>query len=108
MLTAAGSVVAVVLLFAFFNKGTIFFADEDPDYLRVYISARGNLSANEKRDIVMNVSRIAQTVDGIRAVYATSGGQSNSLNSRDADQVDNIPAISVRRRRTIASAARAR
>ena len=95
ILTALGSVVAVILLFAFFNKGTIFFADQDPDYLRVYISARGNLSANEKRDIVMNVSRIAQTVDGIRAVYATSGGQSNSLNSQGGEPVDNIGHLGV-------------
>src|SRR6185503_11765836 len=64
---AFGTVVAVVLLFAFFNKGTIFFADTDGGYARIYVSARGNLSANEKRDIVMNVSRIAQTVPGIRA-----------------------------------------
>ncbi len=87
---AAAMVAAVIVIFAFGNKGTIFFADEDPDYLRVYISARGNLSADEKRDIVMGVSRIAQTIDGIRAVYATSGGQSNSLNSQGGEPVDNI------------------
>ena len=60
ILGAVGTAICVVLVFAFFNKGTIFFADEDPDYLRVYISARGKLSADEKRDIVMGVSRIAQ------------------------------------------------
>ncbi len=90
MLGALGMVVTVVTLFYFFNKGTIFFADEDPDYLRVYVSARGNLSADEKRNIVMSVSQIAQSVEGIRAVYATSGGQSNSLNSQGGEPVDNI------------------
>jgi multidrug efflux pump len=90
ILGAVGTVICVVLLFAMFNKGTIFFADQDPDYLRVYISARGNLSADEKRDIVMGVSRIAQSVDGIRAIYASSGGQGNSLNRQGGEPVDNI------------------
>ncbi|HVV64337.1 MAG TPA: efflux RND transporter permease subunit [Rhizomicrobium sp.] len=87
---AAGMVVTVITLFAFFNHGTIFFADQDPDYLRVYVSARGNLSANEKRDIVMGISKVVQGVKGIRAVYASSGGQGNALNSNGGEPVDNI------------------
>ncbi len=85
----------MILLFSFFNRGVEFFVDSDPGYARVYISARGNLSADEKRDIVMGVSRIAQTVDGIRAVYATSGGQSNSLNSQGGEPVDVIGHLSI-------------
>ncbi|HTT97224.1 MAG TPA: efflux RND transporter permease subunit [Rhizomicrobium sp.] len=92
---ALGVVAAVITLFYFFNKGTIFFADQDPGYARIYVSARGNLSANEKRDIVMNVSRIAQTVPGIRAVYATSGGQGNSMNNQGGEPVDNIGHVSL-------------
>ena len=89
-LGAVGVVFTVFALFAMFNHGTIFFADTDSDYARVYISARGNLSAEEKRDIVMNVSHIAQSVKGIRAVYASSGGQSQSLNSQGGEPVDTI------------------
>jgi len=92
---AAGTVFAVVTLFYLFNHGTIFFADQDGGYARIYVSARGNLSANEKRDMVMNISRIAQTVPGIRAVYATSGGQGNSLNSQGGEPVDNIGHVSL-------------
>ena len=90
VLGAIGMVIAVILAFLVGNKGSIFFADQDPDYLRVYISARGNLSADEKRDIVMGISRIAQSVDGIRAIYASSGGQGNSLNSQGGEPVDTI------------------
>ena len=92
---AFGTVAAVIALFVLFNKGTIFFADQDGGYARIYVSARGNLSANEKRDIVMNVSRIAQTVPGIRAVYATSGGQGNSMNNQGGEPVDNIGHVSL-------------
>ncbi len=66
-----------------------------PDYAQVLISARGNLSAGEKRDIVMRISRIAQTVPGIRAIYASSGGQSNNLNSQGGVPVDNIGRLGI-------------
>ena len=87
---AIGTMFAVIFMFGAFNHGTEFFVDTDPGYAQVFISARGNLSAEEKRDIVMSVSRIAQTVKGIRAVYATSGGQSTSLNSQGGEPVDTI------------------
>ncbi len=92
---AVGMVFAVLALFVVFNHGVIFFADADPGYATVLISARGNLSANEKRDIVMNVSRIAMTVKGIKRVYATSGGQVNTLNSGGGVPVDNIGRLGV-------------
>jgi multidrug efflux pump len=94
-LGALGTAIAVIVAFTMFNHGTEFFVDQDPGFARVYISARGNLSADEKRDIVMNVSRIAQGVDGVRAVYATSGGQSNSLNSQGGEPVDVIGHVSI-------------
>jgi multidrug efflux pump len=95
LMGALGIVVGVILLFAVFNKGSIFFADGDPGYSQVFISARGNLSANEKRDIVMGISRIAQTVPGIRAIYASSGGQPMSLNSNGGVPVDNIGQLGI-------------
>src|SRR5690242_9866682 len=95
MLGALGIVVGVFLLFGLFNKGSIFFADEDAGFSQVFISARGNLSADEKRDIVMQISRIAQTVPGIRAIYASSGGQSYSLNSNGGVPVDNIGSLGI-------------
>ena len=38
----------------------------------------------------MEVSRIAQTVPGIRAIYASSGRPEHSLNSNGGVPVDNI------------------
>jgi multidrug efflux pump len=102
---AAAAVVVAITLFAVFNKGTEFFVDTDPDFANVLVSARGNLSANEKRDLVMGVERIVSTVDGIQWIYASSGGQSQTLNSEGGVPVDNIGKISVqlkdyRQRRT--------
>jgi multidrug efflux pump len=95
MATAAGTVVLVLALFIFFNHGTEFFVDTDPSMAQVLVSARGNLSANEKRDLVMNVEHIVAGIDGIDSIYAHSGGQSQSLNSDGGVPVDNIGRISV-------------
>jgi len=95
ILGAAGIVAAVILSFYFFNKGTEFFVDTDPDFASVLISARGNLSAEEKRNIVMDVERRVSSVDGIKYIYASSGGQSNNLNSQGGTPVDNIGHLSI-------------
>src|ERR1700749_462156 len=91
---AGGIVFAVIGLFILFNQGSIFFADQDEDFTQVLISASGNLSASEKRDIVMSVANLAETVPGIRAVSASSGGQSNTLNSQGGLPVDNVGRLS--------------
>jgi multidrug efflux pump len=92
---AAAIVVTVITLFVMFNHGVEFFVDTDPDYANVLVSARGNLSANEKRDIVMNVERIVAGVDGIRSIYATSGGQSQTMNNQGGVPVDNVGHITI-------------
>ena len=95
MLGALAIVVTVIVSFVFFNKGVEFFVDTDPDFASVLISARGNLSAEEKRNIVMDVERRVATVDGLKYIYASSGGQSNNLNSQGGTPVDNIGHLSI-------------
>jgi multidrug efflux pump len=95
ILGALAVVVTVITLFAFFNHGTEFFVDTDPDFFSVLVSARGNLSAEEKRDIVMNVEHRIANIAGIDSIYASSGGQSNNLNSQGGTPVDNIGRISI-------------
>src|SRR5579871_1001576 len=46
-----GVAFAVILIFAYTSKGVQFFVDEEPDEFSVLVSARGNLSAAEKRDL---------------------------------------------------------
>ncbi len=95
VLGALATVVVVIGLFAFNNHGVMFFVDNDMDFANVFVSARGNLSAQEKRDIVMGVNKIVRGVDGIKWTYATSGGQSNGMNRSGGVPVDNIGNISV-------------
>jgi multidrug efflux pump len=88
---AAAAVVTVIALFVWNNHGTEFFVQTDPTEATVLVSARGNLAANEKRDLVMAVERRIEKVKGIDYIYANSGGNPSSLNV----PVDNIGRINV-------------
>ncbi len=95
MLGAVGVVVVVVGLFAAFNKGVEFFVETDPSFASVLVSARGNISAKETRDIVMGVNNIVATVPGIKSLYARTGGNNYTLNNQGGVPVDNVGRITV-------------
>src|SRR5881227_2394336 len=88
---AAAAVVVVLTLFITHNHGTEFFVKTDPTEATVLVSARGNLAANEKRALVMDVERRIENVEGVDYIYANSGGNPSSLNT----PVDNIGRITV-------------
>jgi multidrug efflux pump len=92
---AVGVVVVILTAFVILNHGVEFFVNTDPDFANVLISARGNLSANEKRDVVMGVERIVASVDGLKSIYASSGGQGQTLNNQGGVPVDNIGQIQI-------------
>jgi multidrug efflux pump len=92
---ALATVVVIVGLFVVFNHGVEFFVQTDPDEASILVSARGNISAAEKRDIVSQVERIVATSDGIKSIYATSGEAQNTLNSQGGVPVDNIGEITI-------------
>jgi multidrug efflux pump len=73
ILSAFGIVVAVLTVFILFNKGIEFFVTTDPDMANIYVSARGNLSAAEKRDLVMSVEKRIENVAGLKYLYAKTG-----------------------------------
>ncbi len=87
---AAAVVVVVIGLFVTFNHGVEFFVTTDPEEATILVSARGNLSAEEKRDLVMGVEHIVARTKGIKSIYAVSGGSNFSLNSQGGVPVDNI------------------
>ena len=87
---AFGAAFVIIVLFMFLNNGSIFFVETDPDFANVYISARGNLSAIEKRDLVMSVEKRVEGIDGLAYIYATSGHSGN-----DDAPVDNIGRVMV-------------
>ncbi|MGD0192607.1 MAG: efflux RND transporter permease subunit [Rhizomicrobium sp.] len=98
MIVFIGALLVVIVIgrvFYFHNYGTEFFVQTDPDEASILVSARGNLSASEKRDIVSGVERIVASSDGIRSIYATSGEEQNTLNDQGGVPVDNIGEITI-------------
>ncbi|MEX3008190.1 efflux RND transporter permease subunit [Hoeflea sp. TYP-13] len=73
---------ASFIYFANNNKGVEFFVDEEPDVAIVLVSARGNMSAAEIRDIVGEVEAEVLQIPGIDNVVMTasaSGGTGGSV-----------------------------
>ena len=78
LLGAFGIVVAVIAFAVVFFKGVEFFVTTDPEMANVYVSARGNMSAAEKRDLVMSVEKRIEGVEGLQYLYAKTGGGGQS------------------------------
>jgi len=75
-----GATTACFMFFAANNQGVEFFVDEEPDVATVLVSARGNLSAAEIRDLVAEVETEVLQVEGIDNVVmsATAPGGGGS------------------------------
>ena len=80
IVVAVGIVVWTIFAFSANSKGVEFFVDEEPDVAIVFISARGNLAAEQIRDIAIEVESQILKIPGIENVVMTakaSGGGDN-------------------------------
>jgi multidrug efflux pump len=73
MAAVAGSLVAISTGLAMYGKGIQFFVETDAFQASLYVRARGNLSADEKRDLVMEAERRVLGTPGLHGVYSVSG-----------------------------------
>jgi multidrug efflux pump len=89
------------LLFSIFtafgasNNGSLFFVETEPEFINVFVGARGNLSADEARDLVIEVEDILLDIDGVSSAFTntgTGGGGGISFGSGGgpADEIGNV------------------
>ncbi|HAH08644.1 MAG TPA: transporter, partial [Alphaproteobacteria bacterium] len=72
---AVVTMVGVIVTYASVSKGVEFFVETDIDFASLRVRARGNLSAEEKRDLIIEVERRVLGTPGLKGVNAfTSGG----------------------------------
>jgi multidrug efflux pump len=86
------------------SSGTMFFIDADPQFTGISISAKGNYSAEEVRDIVTDVENRVTGEGYIGSIYTRSGdsGSGFSFTGSAADQIGNmVIELSDRRTRDI-------
>jgi multidrug efflux pump len=81
-----------------FGVGTIFFSDADPQFVRVSVLGRGNFSASEVNDLVLEVEREILQVQGIRFVNSRTllpggGGASGGMFGGSGGSSDRIGSI---------------
>lgn len=82
-----GLLVVVQVTYANFGKGIEFFPEIEPEYAKVMIHARGNLSVYEQSDLVKEVEDHVVGRDGIRLVYAEIGKTAEGGNDEVAEDV---------------------
>ncbi len=75
LVLGAVAVVLTGITFALmtFSKGVEFFVETDANEASLFIRARGNLSADEKRDLVEDVERRVLGAEALHSVYTVSG-----------------------------------
>jgi multidrug efflux pump len=55
-------------LYGAYGRGFVFFNDTDPMFARISVNARGNLSVDEVRDLVLEVENEIVTIPGIKSL----------------------------------------
>ena len=62
-----------------FGRGVEFFPKVEPDYGQVIVHARGNLSLDEKNQLVSEVEQRVLAFKGLKTVYSRIGEQPRGL-----------------------------
>ncbi len=82
----------VYVFYGFFGTGVEFFPDVEPEFARVQVKSRGNLSVQEKDMLVKQVeTRIMNKLgDEVRIFYARSGAVPSSMQQNTAEDAVGI------------------
>ena len=83
---AFGICFIIITLFGRFNNGVELFVQTEPEYANVFVGARGNLSIEDKRALMLRVEKEVLSTKGIDTAIAVIGGSVNpgDRNNRDA------------------------
>ena len=95
--TMAGVLALVVAIFVWFGSTkhtTDFFFIQDPEFVDVYVKARGNLSPVAQDELVRQVEVKLAGIKGVKALY-TRAGNVNSNGGRGSAPNDSVGSIRV-------------
>jgi multidrug efflux pump len=87
LVSIAGVIGFSMAVFSYFgenNLGVEFFVESEPEQAIVYVKARGNLSLNEKDDLVRQAEEIVLQHPGISSVFAFAGAGGLNQNTAGA------------------------
>ena len=97
IISIIGIAVSVFVYFGSNNTGVEFFVEEEPERAVVLISARGNLSPFEVRDLTVEVEERLMTIPGIKHVITTAGTEPGGQQLGDVEDkpVDTVGLITI-------------
>jgi multidrug efflux pump len=92
VLATIGIIAVVVVTFVAAKKPSEFFLQQDPEFVSVYVKARGNLSPEGQDILVRQVEQRLQGIKGVASIYARSGASSSGggPNAPPNDTVGNL------------------
>jgi len=76
---AVAIIIGVITWFAMTPHRTEFFLDQDPEWVTVYVQARGNLSVEAMDRIVRQVEGRVQNIKGVENIFARVGRSGGGL-----------------------------
>ncbi len=88
----------VVSIFGYFgenNNGVEFFVETEPERAIAYVRARGNLSLEEKDDLVRKVEDIILAQPGVRSVFAFAGSGGLTQGPGAGGPIDTIGQVQI-------------
>jgi len=85
--TAFGTLIGVQVYYANHGNGVEFFPEIEPDVALIYVHARGDLSVEEKKELVLPVERQVLAVGGFDSVYTFIGQRSDGSSSGGGEDV---------------------
>ncbi|MFN9161472.1 MAG: efflux RND transporter permease subunit [Alphaproteobacteria bacterium] len=88
------SLVAIVIAIFNFNKGVEFFVQTDSNDANIFVRARGNLSAQEKLELMLEAEKRIMGMKGVQAIYAVAGSAGGGFGGAQPP-VDTIGRIAV-------------
>jgi multidrug efflux pump len=93
----AASLAIVVAIFMWFGSKphrTEFFLDQDPEWVQVYVKARGNMTPDAQNQLVSQVERRLVGIRGVESLYVRAGTASPG-GGRNAIPNDTIGRIQI-------------
>lgn len=91
VLALVGGVLAAITVGLFtFGKGVELFVEQDTNEASLFIRARGNLSADEKRDLVVEVENRVLGAPELHSVYTVSGITASGGGQAPVDTIGRI------------------
>ncbi|MBT3764223.1 MAG: efflux RND transporter permease subunit [Rhodospirillales bacterium] len=83
LMAAVMLLVGVQVVYANFGRGVEFFPDVEPDFAKLEVRARGNLSINEKDALMKEVESRILGMKELETIYARTGQEKNSEEAED-------------------------